>query len=239
MQKDTGRRGEVRVKARLKVKFKSFSSFITEYTHNISKGGIFIRTTQPCELRDKVEVVLVLPDTDQEVLLKGEVMHVIPESEATDQFPAGMGIQITEIRQEYLSLIDDFIAKKLEQEGVDGLGRREHKRYPSRLRVRFGSKQALVDEYLQNISHGGIFIQTKNQRNINELIDIVLIHPTTGEEFKLMGEVVRVVTGEDVKQNPRLKEGMGVRFVDMDEFHQRQIDLFIGAERAREETKGN
>jgi uncharacterized protein (TIGR02266 family) len=235
VEKDSGRRSDVRVKAKLKVRFKSVSAFISEYTHNISKGGLFIRTGKPCALRDRVEVVLVLPESEKEVSILGEVMHVVPPEQATDDTPAGMGLQITEIKAEDVNMIESFIQKRLEEEGVDGLGRREHIRHPSRLRVKFGSKQALVEEYIHNISHGGIFIQTTKPRSIHEQLDIILIHPLTNEEIKLAGEVVRIVTKVEAKKNPRLKSGMGIRFVELDDYLRSEIDRFIGDE-ARKST---
>jgi type IV pilus assembly protein PilZ len=228
---DTGRRGDARVKARLKVRFKSMNAFISEYTHNISKGGIFIRTKNLCSLRDKVEVVLILPESEKEINLLGEVIHVVPEDKATAQKPTGMGIQISRINDEDRALIESFINKRLKEEGMEGLDdRREHKRHPSRLKVRFGSKEALVEEYIHNISHGGIFIQTTKPKSLHEELDIILVHPETGGEYKLSGEVIRIVTEDDIKKHPRLRPGMGIRFLEMDEFHKTQIDEFIGAE---------
>ncbi len=232
-EQDTGRRSDVRVKARLKVRFKSVPAFISEYTHNISKGGLFIRTGKPCALRDQVEIVLVLPESAKEVSVLGEVIHVVSAEDATDETPAGMGVQITKIKDEDVNLIESFIKKKIEEENVDGLGRREHKRHSSRLRVRFGSKEALIEEYIHNISHGGIFIQTKDPRSIHEQMDVILTHPLTNEEIKLSGEVVRIVTTGDARKNPRLKPGMGIRFLELDDYLRSEIDRFIGDEARR------
>lgn len=228
---DSGRRTEVRVKARLKVRFKSVSAFISEYTHNISKGGLFIRTSKPCNLRDRVEVVLVLPESEKEISIQGEVIHVVGKEEATEQTPPGMGLQITDIKSEDVDLIESFITQKLEEEGVDGLGRRQHRRHLSRLKVKFGSKEALVEEYIHNISHGGIFIQTRDPKNLHEQVDVILVHPLTSEEIKLKGEIVRIVTESDAEENPQLKPGMGIRFMELDEYLRSEIDRFIGDER--------
>ena len=58
---DEGRRGNLRIKARLKVRFKDANSFITEYTHNISKGGLFVRTKKPFKQGTMIEIVLIMP----------------------------------------------------------------------------------------------------------------------------------------------------------------------------------
>ena len=64
---DNGRRSEVRVQARLKVRFRDVDAFVAEYTHNISKGGLFVKTVSPCPADSLVEVVLILPENDQEI----------------------------------------------------------------------------------------------------------------------------------------------------------------------------
>ena len=48
MAADESRRALPESRLRLRVKFRSAESFINEYTHNISKGGLFIRTSKPC-----------------------------------------------------------------------------------------------------------------------------------------------------------------------------------------------
>ncbi len=231
---DRAKRKAPRVKARLKVKFRNAAAFITEYTHNISKGGIFIRTKNPCKLWDKVEVVLVMPEDGQEVSAFGEVIHVVSADQATDSQPAGMGLQLAQIDSKDQELIEEFIKNHLAAGDQDlSYGRREHKRYEARIRVRFGSKEALVEEYIRNISHGGIFICTSEPKPIDEKIMVILTHPDSGEDMLMQGEVVRVVSEEDAKQRPGRKVGMGVKFTEMDEATREQLDLFIKSEHSR------
>jgi len=226
--KDTGRRGSVRVKARLKVRFKDMDSFINEYTHNISKGGLFIRTNKPCNLRDRVEVMLILPETGEEVSAVGEVIHIITPEQASEQTPAGMGIQILEWASGAQDKIEKFIAEKLKT-GNDIHGRRKHQRVEVKLRVKFESKEALVEEYIHNLSHGGIFIQTSKPRDVGEKFSIILVHPETNQELLLHGEVVRVVTVDEAEKHG-LKPGMGIKFLEIDAYTQSEIEKFIKAE---------
>jgi type IV pilus assembly protein PilZ len=232
---DQGRRAAARIKAKLKVRFKSADSFINEYTSNISKGGLFIRTNTPCELRDRVAIVLVIPGTEMEVTALGEVIHVIGADQATAGMPAGMGIQLLELKKEDQERIEGYIKAELKLE-ADILGRRQHARVETRLRVRFESKEALVEEYIHNISHGGIFIQTKKPKQVGEHITLVLIHPETSQEIMLKGEVARVVTEENaLKSNTH--PGMGIKFKEMEPYVRKQIDEFIKAETARNAGK--
>jgi len=233
--KDQGRRSALRVKARLKVRFKSTESFINEYTTNISKGGLFIRTNKPCELRDKVEIVLVIPGTEIEVTALGEVIHVVGEDKATATMPAGMGIQLLELKKEDQEKIESFIKSAVKTD-ADILGRRQHARVETRIRVRFESREALVEEYIHNISHGGIFIQTQKPKQVGEQIILVLIHPETSQEIMLKGEVARVVTTEDAQKNNSYP-GMGIKFKEMEPYVKKQIDEFIKAETAKSAGK--
>ena len=109
MMADEERRSSPRVRARLRVKFRSAESFINEYTHNISKGGLFIRTSNPHSMREKVDLIITLPDTNIEVLAQGEVIHIILPENATEQTPAGMGLQILELKKEDLEKINQFM----------------------------------------------------------------------------------------------------------------------------------
>lgn len=225
---DTGRRKAVRVKARLKVRFKNARAFISEYTHNISKGGLFIKTHKPCELRDLVEVVLLLPGSGKEISSLGEVAHVILPSEASDENPAGMGLQLKELEEADRQTIEQFIEEEIQNSGESLEGRRRHTRYETRIRVRFGNKEALMEEFTHNISHGGIFIQTERPKPLHERMLIVLTHPDNQEEMILHGEVVRLVGPAEAEATGQ-KAGMGVRFLEMDEYTRKQLETFINS----------
>jgi len=222
---DNGRRAEARIKVRLKVRFKNADSFISEYTHNLSKGGLFIRTLKPCGLREKVGIVLILPEGGQEVNATGEVIHIITAEQASEQTPAGMGVQILEWPKGAQDQIEQFIKDKLKTE-ADINSRRKHERVEARLRIKFESKEALVEEYIHNISHGGLFIATAKPRSVGEHLSVILVHPENLQEMMLHGEVVRVVTAADAPRQG-LKPGMGIKFLKMDQYVRDEIDKFI------------
>ncbi|HEY8072524.1 MAG TPA: TIGR02266 family protein [Labilithrix sp.] len=86
------RREDDRAPITLKVDYKRMNSFFADYTKNISRGGTFIRTTKPLELGTEFVFVLNLPE-DKKVELTGVVKWIVGEEQATDEKPAGMGIQ--------------------------------------------------------------------------------------------------------------------------------------------------
>ncbi len=78
--------------------YKRLNTFFADYTKNISKGGTFIRTTKPLEVGTEFIFVLTVPETAAEsppvrLELTGAVKWVVSELEATEEAPAGMGIQ--------------------------------------------------------------------------------------------------------------------------------------------------
>ena len=74
-------------------------------TANVSKGGMFIRSTQAVEVGKPVEVTLQLPDGD-ELVLHGTVRHSFgPEEAAARGRPAGMGVAIGEVHQPKLQAL--------------------------------------------------------------------------------------------------------------------------------------
>lgn len=90
--KDDDRRGENRAPITLRVEYKRINTFFADYTKNISRGGTFIRTTRPLDIGTEFMFVLSLPETVQ-LELKGVVKWIVPELGATEEKPAGMGIQ--------------------------------------------------------------------------------------------------------------------------------------------------
>lgn len=95
------RRDEDRAPITLRVEYKRINTFFADYTRNISRGGTFIRTTRPLAVGTEFMFVLALPDgahadgttETRQLQLKGVVKWVVPEAAATEEKPAGMGIQ--------------------------------------------------------------------------------------------------------------------------------------------------
>lgn len=95
---DDDRRDQDRAAITLKVDYKRLNTFFADYTKNISKGGTFIRTTKPLDVGTEFVFVLTVPEPSPEgapvrLELTGRVKWVVPESDATEEAPAGMGIQ--------------------------------------------------------------------------------------------------------------------------------------------------
>ncbi len=124
---ETERRGDERTATTLKVEYKRLNTFFADYTRDISKGGTFIRTSEPLELGTEFVFVLTVPthvgDSDDgaspelRLELTGKVKRVVPESMATADDPAGMGIEFVfaadEERERVHRLVTDLMRASL------------------------------------------------------------------------------------------------------------------------------
>lgn len=88
----SSRRPRDRAPITLRVDYKRKNTFFADYAKNISKGGTFIRTPKALEVGTEFRFILALP-SEPELALKGIVRWSVTESEATEQRPAGMGIE--------------------------------------------------------------------------------------------------------------------------------------------------
>ncbi|MDF2695941.1 MAG: hypothetical protein K0S65_4324 [Labilithrix sp.] len=114
-QTEAERRGEGRAAITLKVDYKRLNTFFADYTKNISKGGTFIRTTKPLDVGTEFVFVLTVPEPNQDnspvrLELTGEVKWVVPESNATAEAPAGMGIQFVFTENGERERVEQFVA---------------------------------------------------------------------------------------------------------------------------------
>ncbi len=108
-------------------------------------------------------------------------------------------------------------------EGMDGgaaAERREHLRLPTHLKVVFASGDALREAWLENISEGGIFIQTARPLDTGSPLRLVII-AEAGPPLEIAGRVAWVRPSADGAA------GMGVRFEDVDAEQRDALDALL------------
>ena len=88
-------RKEERCNASLRVTYKSFNRFIMEYTKNVSKGGMFIKTKSSYDIGSRLDVLLHVPGLDEPLRMMGRVIHngVFPGKDED----TGIGIEFIDI----------------------------------------------------------------------------------------------------------------------------------------------
>ena len=109
------RREELRVPvSSLRVKYRSGKTFVRNYIHNLSPGGVFISTPNPLPLDTRVKLHIVLEEKGVEVEVEGKVVwENTEEGKRKDITRAGMGIKFTRLDDEAKEIIDNLIHGKL------------------------------------------------------------------------------------------------------------------------------
>ena len=91
-ERDRERRDSGRAALELSVQYERLNALLSDYTHNISRGGTFIRTNRPLEVGTMLSFRIQAPQLGDPILLRGVVRWVVGASQACDRRPAGMGI---------------------------------------------------------------------------------------------------------------------------------------------------
>jgi uncharacterized protein (TIGR02266 family) len=85
--------------------------------------------------------------------------------------------------------------------------------------VDYTGSEVLLYHRIQNISLGGICIQTPSIEEVGNLVDLVINFPELGTSLSLRGEVVWA------NRDPPMD--MGIRYIDMDEARRETLRQYI------------
>jgi type IV pilus assembly protein PilZ len=91
-RQDRERRESGRAALQLPVEYDSLNALLADYTHNISRGGTFIRTERPLGVGSALSFSIHAPELGEPLLLRGVVRWVVGADRAAPGRPAGMGI---------------------------------------------------------------------------------------------------------------------------------------------------
>ena len=113
-------RKDKRAPVSLKVRFKSATvdEFIEHYCKDVSRGGIFIKSSQPMAIGTLLKFQFQLKDESSLIKGVGRVVWVrSPEDAVADQ-PAGMGIKFIKMDNESRAMVDRIV----DGQGMDASG---------------------------------------------------------------------------------------------------------------------
>ncbi len=104
------RRESPRLTTSLLVRFESFDDFLVEYTENISKGGMFVRTVDPAvALGAVVRVAIELPDR-REVTLLGRVARVVDaDAAAAEKVAPGVAVEFLDLGERARAALEAYL----------------------------------------------------------------------------------------------------------------------------------
>jgi uncharacterized protein (TIGR02266 family) len=104
------------------------------------------------------------------------------------------------------------------------LARRLHTRYRVDLDVTVTSEHNFYAGFVENMSHGGLFIATHQLKPVGERLEFSVHLADCEEPIRGLGEVrwVRVFS-----ESSNVPPGMGVRFIDLDDESTARIEEFL------------
>jgi uncharacterized protein (TIGR02266 family) len=97
---------------------------------------------------------------------------------------------------------------------------REHPRYEVNAYVDYTGSEVLLYHKIQNISLGGVCIQSASIEEIGTIVDLVINFPDLDSQVALKGEVAWA--------NREAPMDMGIRYIDLDEQRRETLRKFIG-----------
>ncbi len=108
-------------------------------------------------------------------------------------------------------------------------------RVPTRLDASFATVGEIRRSLMTNLSRGGVFLRTEDLVDLGTRFELCIHIDESGEDIRVRTEVVSHNVGPGFGSR---EHGMGLRFLDMDEATQKQIDeLYERSLRKRIETK--
>lgn len=103
-------RTDKRCNVALKVSYQSFDKFITDYTKNVSKGGMFVKTKTPHEKGSKTNLFLHVPGMDEPLKIIAEVVHAnLKEPLGED---SGIGVKFIDMDESSRQKLVEFIKSR-------------------------------------------------------------------------------------------------------------------------------
>ena len=98
----------------VRLRFDDFADFVTEYSGNISLGGMFVKIADPPPIGTSLEIEFRLDDGVDLIRGRGKVIWVREEAPAPEQ-PAGIGVRFVELtpgsRELIFQVVDRFVRK--------------------------------------------------------------------------------------------------------------------------------
>jgi len=202
------------------VRYVSEGAAIQTTSRGISSEGIAVRSLIPPRVGARVSLALYLPGNSKPEVAVG----VVSAATRARPVPAGFWVQFVAIdtaaRERITALVIDK-ARELRETPARGF-----RRYHTQFTVRFRTAREFVREHTENISRGGVFIQTESSPQVDEVITVQLELPDGGPPATSSGIVMHRVTVAEGEQNG-LIPGIGVQFLDADDHFRDRIDRYI------------
>ena len=103
-----------RISAAFRVRYRSVDELVVALTHDLSRGGLFMRTARFLPINAIVRVHLELPDGGGELPVICRVAFVRADAEAAAMGkPAGMGVEFLDLGADRLAQLERFVTERV------------------------------------------------------------------------------------------------------------------------------
>jgi Tfp pilus assembly protein PilZ len=229
------RRPRIEAQIRIGKKQRGFSH--ETYMGNISQSGIFLETPKPfAKVGEKVDLQIKLPNSTEKIGVQGKVVRIVGPNQVGVR--KGVGIEFLKIETKQTKLFNSFLEELI---SAKGMGCRKYPRIDTKITVEFKNPREMGKALSNNLSQGGIFIETKAQFNLGSTVTLDLIHPLTGENLELDGEIIHIRKSLNSKDSSRFSDGIGICFQNVDRTKKEKINYFLKSlliQKKKRKTRG-
>jgi len=96
------------------------------------------------------------------------------------------------------------------------IDRRKHSRKPYLREVEYATEDRVYQEFIQDISPGGLFIETRSPLAVGQEITVILSLPSHERSIKIICEVVKAT-----------QQGIGVKFKPLSPIIEKMIETLV------------
>jgi Tfp pilus assembly protein PilZ len=179
-------------------------------TEESDPQGVYTIGEEELEELEELNLDNITDSIEEEILS-------IEEEESAEQFSG----DLSEAEAEY----ERNGAAAIETGAVyvsDDNERREYPRKPVSFAVKMRDLDAMRQFLTRDISLGGMFLKTTIEKKVGEIVDVLIVHPWTENEFSLRSEVRRIERNEIGSL-----AGLGVEFSKVDDMLRDSLLMFI------------
>lgn len=185
----------------IQIRFDSPEALREEFEKNIANRGIFVETEEDLEVRESVEVEIILTYVDPgqvALCLIGEVVHRIPLEMAASGATPGVAIQFEdsakELQDAFSTLLGQASVSSVDRD-TSGKKRRGSKREAVRVPIRvMPTMSPPFEATSRDLSATGVLLSLKEQPlPLGEFVRICLWHPSGEPSVEIDGKVIREV----------------------------------------------
>ncbi len=157
--------------------------------------------------------------------MKKNLLELVEEFRRLERKRKASGGKLSLKEEEKLVYLKEYLAQYVHGE-APGKEKRKDPRVPINMRVRYKSEDVFANNYIHNLSSGGVFITTPEPLPLDTKIKLHLVFEDKGIEVEVEGKVVWENTMQG-KRGDMTKPGMGVKFTKVDEKSQGIIDEMV------------